>query len=135
MNVEALRAADLLAEQGVSVEVVDPRTLAPLDDRPLFESAAKTGHCIVADYDWLDSGFSAEVAARVSESCFGSLRSPVTRIGYANTPTPTERGLENLFYPNAVSIVRAVEKKLGLPPMDLEDREFYSYESRFKGPF
>ncbi|MBS13535.1 MAG: alpha-ketoacid dehydrogenase subunit beta [Gemmatimonadetes bacterium] len=135
MNVEALKAAEILARHGVSVEIVDPRTIAPLDETPILESVEKTGHCIVADNDWCESGFSAEIAARVSEKCFGRLKSPVGRIGFAFTPCPTVRCLENEFYPNAVDIVRAIERKLGLDQVDLAGEDFYSHERRFKGPF
>ncbi|HLG14364.1 MAG TPA: transketolase C-terminal domain-containing protein [Blastocatellia bacterium] len=135
MNVEALEAAKVLERTGVSVEIVDPRTIAPLSDGLIAESVRKTGHCIVADNDWLDCGFSAEVAARVAEKCFGQLKSPVKRIGFAPTPCPTVRCLENQFYPNAVDIIRAVEQKLGLDSIDLSNEDFYSHERRFKGPF
>lgn len=135
MNVEALKAAEILTREGVSVEVIDPRTVAPFDDTLVIESVRKTGHCIVADNDWLDCGFSAEVAARVCEKCFGQLKSPVKRIGFAPTPCPTVRVLENEFYPNAADIVRAVEEKLDLAPVDLSQEDFYSHERRFKGPF
>jgi pyruvate dehydrogenase E1 component beta subunit len=63
------------------------------------------------------------------------LKSPITRIGFAPTPCPTVRSLENAFYPNAADIVRAVEQKLGLKPADLHGEDFYSHENRFKGPF
>jgi len=135
MNIEALKAADILTRHGVEVEVVDPRTIAPFDDTMIVESVCRTGHCIVADNDWIDCGFSAEVAARVSEKCFGQLKSPVTRIGFAFTPCPTVRVLENEFYPNAATLVRAVEKKLGLAALDLSKDDFYSHERRFTGPF
>jgi pyruvate dehydrogenase E1 component beta subunit len=135
MNVEALLAAKILSRAGVEVEIVDPRTIAPFDDTLAAESVRKTGHCIVADNDWVDCGFSAEAASRISEKCFGSLKSPVTRIGFAQTPCPTVRCLENEFYPNAAKIVRAVEAKLGLKPMDLSKEDFCSHERRFKGPF
>lgn len=135
MNVEAVKAAGILERHGVSVEIVDPRTIAPFDDALVIESVRKTGHCIVADNDWLDCGFSAEVAARVSEKCFGQLKSPVKRIGFASVPCPTVRCLENEFYPNAENIVRAVEEKLGLGRIDLSKEDFYSHERRFKGPF
>ena len=110
MNIEAIKAAEVLAKQGVNIEVIDPRTISPLDDAPIIKSVKKTGHCIVADLDWLNCGFSAEVAARVSEKCFGKLKSPVTRIGFAETHCPCTRPLENLFYPNAINIIRAVEE-------------------------
>ncbi len=107
MNVEARLAADILQKRGVSVEIVDPRTLAPLDETLIVESVKRTGRCIIADCDWVDSGFSAELSARVNEECFGKLKAPVKRIGFAHTPCPTVRELENEFYPNARTIVHA----------------------------
>jgi pyruvate dehydrogenase E1 component beta subunit len=135
MVIEAVKAADILARRGVSIEVIDPRTISPLDYSMIYDSVNKTGHCIVTDYDWLNCGFSAEVAARVQEHCFKKLKSPVTRIGFAETPCPTTRPLENKFYANAIQIIRAVEQKLGLSETDLSQEEFYSYENKFKGPF
>lgn len=135
MNVEAREAARVLAKRGVSVEIVDPRTIAPLDDETIAASVLKTGHCIVADYDWIPFGFGAEVAAVVSEKCFGHLKSPVTRIGFAHTPCPTTRPLENVFYPTAEDIIRIIERKLNLETADLSQEQFYNYEHRFKGPF
>lgn len=136
MNIEARKAAEILEKyHGVSIEVIDPRTIVPLDDKTIIKSVNKTGHCIVADYDWLFCGFSAEVAARVSAQCFSKLKSPVERIGFAPVPCPTTRPLENKFYPNAVDIIRAVERKLKLKSADLSGEEFYSYEHKFKGPF
>jgi len=135
MNVEALRAAEILGRRGVSVEIVDPRTIAPLNDELIVKSVKKTGYCIVADNDWLHCGFSAEVAARVSEHCLHDLKAPVSRIGFAPTPCPTARHLEDEFYPNAVNIIRTTEKMLGLEPADLSGESFYSYEHKFKGPF
>ena len=135
MNVEAIHAANILARRGISVEVVDVRTLAPLDDKVIIASARKTGRCIVADTDWVTYGASAEIATRVYEKCLGSLKAPVVRIGFAHTPCPTGRVLENEFYPNAETIVRAIERELKLSPTDLSKENFYSHENKFKGPF
>lgn len=135
MNVEALKASEILEKNGVSVEIIDPRMISPLNDEYIIKSVNKTGNCIVADNDWLNCGFSAEVAARVSEKCFGKLMSPVHRIGFASTPCPTVRCLENEFYPNAINIIRSAEHMLGLKQIDLSKEEFYSYENKFKGPF
>jgi len=135
MNVEAVFAADILAKSGVNVEIVDPRTIVPLDEDLIVASVEKTGRCIVVDNDWEFCGFSAEAAARISARCFGKLKAPVRRIGFAPTPCPTARHLENEFYPNAKNIVRAVEDMLGVKPVSLEGIEFYSHEKRFKGPF
>ena len=135
MCVEAVKAAEVMQKHGISVEVVDPRTIAPLNDNLIVESVKKTGHCIVVDNDWVHCGLSAEVAARVSESCFNYLKSPVNRIGFAPTPCPCTRPLENYFYPNAIDIIKAIEDKLNLKETDLSGEEFYSYERNFKGPF
>jgi pyruvate dehydrogenase E1 component beta subunit len=136
MNIEAMKAAQVLeSKHGVEVEIVDPRTIAPLDIDPIAASVKKTGHAIVADYDWVYCGFASELAATLSENCFDSLRSPVTRIGFEHTPCPTTRPLENRFYPNAVTLIRTVENKLKLPPADLSGEAFFSHENKFKGPF
>lgn len=135
MNVEVAFAAEILMKEGVSVEIIDPRTIVPLDEESIMTSVEKTGRCIVADNDWLFCGFSAEVAARVSSECFGKLKNPVRRIGFAHTPCPTARHLENEFYPNAKNIIREVEDMLGLKPISFDGIEFYSHEKKFKGPF
>ena len=115
--------------------MIDPRTIAPLNYEIINNSVNKTGYCIVADYDWVYCGFSAEVAAQVSESCFENLKSPVTRLGFAPVPCPTTRPLENKFYFNAIDIIRRAENILNLKPADLSGEEFYSYENKFEGPF
>ncbi len=136
MNIEAMEAAKMLKEyHGVEVEIIDPRTIAPLDEEIILSSVRKTGHCIVADNDWSFSGFGAELSALVAEKAFDSLKKPVTRIGFEHTPCPTVRKLENAFYPNAKTIVRAVEEKLGLPKSDLSSQDLFSHERKFKGPF
>ncbi|MEW6040560.1 MAG: transketolase C-terminal domain-containing protein [Elusimicrobiota bacterium] len=135
MNVEALQAAIILERRGISVEIIDPRTIAPLNDEKIINSVKKTGHCVIADNDWIDYGTSAEIAARVSQKCFGYLKQPVERIGFAHTPCPTARHLENEFYPNAEKIIRTIENILKIEPTDLTGEEFYSHEKKFKGPF
>lgn len=136
MNIEALKAAEVLEKKhGVSVEILDPRTIAPLDEELILQSVEKTGHCVVADLDWVNCGFGAEVAARVQEKLFGKLKTPVSRLGFAPVPCPTTRPLENLFYAGSADIIRAVEKKLKLSEADLSEERFYSHENKFKGPF
>ena len=135
MNVEALEAAEILKRRGVNVEIIDPRTIAPFNEEAIVKSVGKTGYCIVADNDWLNCGFSAEVAARVSAQCLKELKAPIARLGFAPTPCPTARHLEDTFYPNAVDIIRTAEKMLGLEEADLSGETFYNYEHKFKGPF
>jgi pyruvate dehydrogenase E1 component beta subunit len=135
MNVEAVKAAEILKKRGIGVEVVDVRSISPFDSRTVIDSVRKTHHCIVADNDWIHCGFSAEVAATVYEACLGELKAPIRRIGFAHTPCPCTRPLENEFYTNAVDIIRATEEILKLSETDLSHEDFYSYEHKFKGPF
>jgi pyruvate/2-oxoglutarate/acetoin dehydrogenase E1 component len=135
MNIEALRAADFLKERGVMLEVIDPRTLYPLDLDTIITSVSKTGRLIVADCDWVDSGFSAEVAASISYSCHQKLHHPIERLGFKHTPCPTVRHLEDEFYCNSIDIVECVDKILGHGPTEIDRDKIYSHESRFKGPF
>ena len=135
MSVEAAQAARILSEYQVEAEIVDVRTLAPLDVGTIIDSVRKTGRVVIADNDWTFCGASAEISAQITEECFGSLKAPPIRIGFAPVPCPTTRPLENLFYPSAKDIVRAVEKLLGLTSIDLSQETFNEYERRFKGPF
>lgn len=135
MTVEAMKAAEVLARRGVMLEVVDVRTVVPLGEPLIMESVRKTRRCLIADYGWSFCGFGAEVAARVSHQCFAVLKGPVERLGFAQVPCPTTRPLENLFYPSAMTIIRTVERMLGLPEIDLSHEPFYSYEHKFQGPF
>ena len=134
MNVEALKAAEVLAKRGVELEVINARTVAPLEEEEIVSSVMKTKHCLVADNDWVFCGFASELAATISQRCFGTLKAPVERLGYAHVPCPTTLPLEMAFYPSAVDIIRIVERMLGLEPADLSDECFYSYEHKFKGP-
>jgi acetoin:2,6-dichlorophenolindophenol oxidoreductase subunit beta len=135
MAVEASNAARIMQKRGVGVEVIDPRTVTPLDADTIIKSVKKTGRCIVADNDWVECGFSAEVAAVVGEACLPQLKAPVARLGFAPTPCPCTRPLESCFYPSAVDIIRTIEGMLGMAAADLAGEDFYSYEKRFKGPF
>ena len=135
MNVEALQAAEILKKQGISAEVVDARSIYPLDEKTIFKSVSKTKHVIIADCDWVYCGFGSELAAQIGEKCFGILKSPIERLGFAPVPAPCTRPLENLFYPNAKTIVRSVEKKFKLPTIKIEDSELFTYENKFRGPF
>ena len=136
MCVEALKAAEVVKRKhGIEIEIVDPRSVYPFDFETIETSVKKTGRVVVADYDWVFCGFSAEIAALIAERCFHHLKGPVKRLGFAHTPCPTTRPLENKFYPDAIDIIRTVEGQLSLDPADLTGEEFYSYESKFKGPF
>jgi len=105
---EAVKAADELKGR-VSVEVIDPRTLVPLDEEAVLRSVQKTGRLVVVDEDYERCGFSAEVAALAAEKGFHSLRAPVARVANPNVPIPFNRSLERHVLPDAEKIVRAIK--------------------------
>jgi pyruvate/2-oxoglutarate/acetoin dehydrogenase E1 component len=107
MTVEAEKAAAALAEGGIECEVVDLRTLAPLDADTIAASVEKTGRAIVVCEDAKTAGVSAEVMARVMEECFDFLHAPVRRVAAADTPVPCADNLERAALPDAQKIVDA----------------------------
>jgi acetoin:2,6-dichlorophenolindophenol oxidoreductase subunit beta len=108
---EAVKAADELRGE-VSVEVLDPRTLVPLDEEAVLRSLQKTGRLVVVDEDYERCGFSAEVAAVAAEKGFRSLKAPVARVANPNVPIPFNRGLERHVIPDTEKIVRAIRSVL-----------------------
>jgi len=135
MVVESIQAANILNEMGIDVEIIDPRTLRPLDLDLILNSVSKTKRVLVADCDWINSGFSAEIISVVSENMLCELLAPPARMGFADAPCPTVRILEDEFYPNAGKIVNFVEKIFGREITNFKDVKFYSHENKFKGPF
>ncbi len=109
MVTESLRAAEVLEKKGISVEIIDLRTLKPLDEELILESVAKTGRLLVADLCWRTGGFSAEVIATVMEKGFGLLTQAPRRVTFPDIPTPSSYVLENAFYPGVEEIVKASE--------------------------
>lgn len=108
----SLEAAVRLAQDGVEVEVIDPRTISPLDTATLVESAVKTGHVLVVDEGYQSFGVTAEIAARITEGAFHYLDEPVRRLGAADVPVPFAPSLEDLTIPSADRIVEIVKEML-----------------------
>ena len=108
--VEALSAAKLLEKDGISVEVIDPRTLAPLDIDTILESVAKTHRLLMVDEDFAPCGAAAEIATQVMERAFYELDAPVRRLNGAFIPAPYSPPLEAAVVPNANSIAQAVRE-------------------------
>lgn len=106
----ALDAADQLDQQGVSVEVVSPRTFDPLDLDTIVESVRKTGRCVVVDETPLVGGTQSELAARITEEAFFDLDFPVQRLGVPNVPIPFSPPLETEVFPSTDDIVATVEQ-------------------------
>lgn len=115
MVLEALQAAESLAKSGVSVDVIDPRTIAPLDTETILQSVARTGRLIIADAACGVGGVSAEIACRVSERIPHQLKAPVRRVVWPHCPTPASPALEAAYYPGAKEIISAVEALLRWP--------------------
>jgi pyruvate/2-oxoglutarate/acetoin dehydrogenase E1 component len=95
----ALAAADLLAKEGLSAEVIDPRTTVPLDEETLVRSAMKTGHVIVIDEGYQRYGVTAEIASVIADGAFYQLDAPVKRMGAMDVPIPFSPALEDLTVP------------------------------------
>lgn len=108
MVIEALRAAEILEKEACEVEVIDPRTLKPLDEELILNSIKKTGRLIIVDTDWKTGGVSSEIATIVTEKGFEYLKSPIKRVAWPDIPTPGSYVLEEEFYPGIDDIVNAV---------------------------
>jgi len=114
MVIEALSAAQELQAQNIDVEVIDPRTLKPLDEEIILSSVKKTGRLIVADTGWKTGGVGAEIAALVAEKGFEYLKAPVRRLASPDIPTPASYALEAKFYPGKADIVSYCKEILGI---------------------
>ena len=114
MTYVALDASKRLAEEGIDSEIVDLKTLKPLDFDLIAESVKKTKHVLVAHEACLTGGFGAEVAARIGEEVFDYLDAPVTRIGAKDTPIPVSPILENFVLPQVDDIVSGAKRVLNL---------------------
>lgn len=105
---KTLNAAEQLAGDGISVEVIDPRTIAPLDMETILQSLHKTGRLLIVDETFAPCGIGAEIAAQAMDRAFDDLDAPVKRLNGAHTPTPYSPPLEAAVVPNAESIVQAM---------------------------
>ena len=110
--VTCLEAAKLLAQEGIEAELVDPRTLRPLDDEPIFQSVRKTNRCVVVEEGWPMAGFGAEIADRVQRECFDALDAPILRVTAADVPMPYAKTLEKAYLPQPEKVVAAVKRVL-----------------------
>ena len=110
---EALNAALELERRGIGVDVIDLRSVNPLDKEPIIESVLKTGRLVIADGGWLTGGIGGEISAILASEAHDALKSPLVRISLPNLPAPMSQTLEEAYYPNAGALVAAVEKVLG----------------------
>ena len=106
---DILSAADKLAEKGIDAEVIDPRTLVPLDKELIYESIRKTGRLVIVEEDNLTNGWGAEIAALVADDMFEWLDAPIKRLASPDVPPPFAPVLEAEYLPNADKVVQVVE--------------------------
>jgi pyruvate dehydrogenase E1 component beta subunit len=112
MVLKAMEAAKMLEEQGIDAEVIDPRTLVPLDKETIVNSVKKTGRAVIVHEAHRVCGIGAEIAFVISELAFDYLDAPVERVTSAQTPTPYSKKLEQLTVPSPERIVAAVKEVL-----------------------
>ncbi len=106
----ALEAAKALEKEGVSVEVVDPRTLRPLDEDIIFESVRKTNRLVIVQEATPHSSFSGEIAMRVQKNCFDDLDAPIERVTAEDVPVPYALNLEAIVLPDVARVIAAVKR-------------------------
>jgi pyruvate dehydrogenase E1 component beta subunit len=107
---KALEAANKLAENGIATEVIDPRTLSPIDDETISHSVRKTGRLVVVDESPPRCSIATDIAARVSESAFDVLKAPIKRITSPHSPVPLSPPLEQAYIPSVKQIISAAEE-------------------------
>jgi len=110
---KTLQAAEELAAEGVAAEVIDLRTLRPLDDATIMKSVRKTRRAVIVDEGWRSGSLSAEISARITEQCFWDLDAPVARVCSAEVPIPYPKHLEDAAIPQVPGIVQAARETLG----------------------
>ena len=108
----AMEAAKQLVRDGIEADVLDMRTIKPIDKGLLAASARKTGRVVVADGGWKTYGVAAEISSLVYEEAFGYLKAPVVRVTVPDIPAPASSVLEKIYYPNSEKIVEAVKRTL-----------------------
>jgi pyruvate dehydrogenase E1 component beta subunit len=109
---KALDAAKSLADQGIDIEVIDLRTLRPLDNNTFLGSVSRTHRAVIVDEGWRSGGISAEISARITENIFYELDAPVERICSAEVPMPYSRHMEQAALPQAETIVTTIQRMM-----------------------
>jgi Pyruvate/2-oxoglutarate dehydrogenase complex, dehydrogenase (E1) component, eukaryotic type, beta subunit len=109
---EALKAVPSLENENIDVEIIDLRTIKPMDTALILESVKKTGRVVIADGGWKTCGLAAEISAQISENILEYLKSPVVRITLPDIPAPASSALEKVYYPTCNNIINAVKSVL-----------------------
>lgn len=109
---EAMEAAEILSREGIDIEVVDPRTIKPLDVELIQKSVKKTGRVVIADSGWKSYGAAAEISATIAENCVANLKANILRVTLPDVPAPASRMLEQAYYPRSGEIIAAIRQVL-----------------------
>lgn len=112
MAAEAVKAGRQLEGLGIDAEIIDLRTIKPLDESLILESVRRTGRLVVADGGWRTCGMASEVAALAAEKAFGSLKAPILRVTLPDAPAPTSKSLEGAYFVGSKEVVAAVQAVL-----------------------
>ncbi|MCB0403427.1 MAG: alpha-ketoacid dehydrogenase subunit beta [Bdellovibrionales bacterium] len=132
---EALAARDILRGEGIEMEVIDLRTIRPLDKATILQSVRKTGRLLVTDIGHSQFGVCAEVSAVVAEEGFEFLKAPIRRVGLPDCPTPCSPVLEQAYYPNVGDLVNAARNLVKAKRTALNSSSNLKNEVSFTGPF
>jgi len=137
MTLESIRAAEVLKNDGIDAEVIDLRTIKPLDEDSILNSVRKTGRIVAVDGAWRSFGVSAEILALTAERGYGALKAAPARITFPDAPTPTSWPLANHYYPRAADITHVIKTMFDIPgrpdqdaglsrnvPLDVPDKTF-----------
>ncbi len=136
-TLEVMKASGLLAQDGIDIEIVDLRTIKPLDEEAIMASLDKTGRLLVVDGAWKSFGVSAEILALAAEKRFSVLKAAPRRLALPDAPTPTSKALADHYYPRTIDIINEIrcllnkpkqtEEQLGIDhqtPLDVPDKAF-----------
>jgi len=141
MVLEALRAADVLAEFGINAEVIDLRAISPMDHGTIVASVEKTGALVAIDTGGIAFGISSEIVSIVMERAFSKMKFPPRRIGLPHIPSPASPALADVFFPSARNIIEVVMEMFGIDPNRLAPepappRGWHDVpDMTFKGPY
>ena len=135
MSFKNFSKAHEFSKNNIDAEVIDLRTVCPLDEETIFESVKKTGRLVVVDTGWTNCGVASEISARVTEKIFTSLKSPVVRMAMPDAPVPTSVALEKVFYHDSEDIACVVKNLISGKEAGKRKTRKAIMDEEFKGPF
>lgn len=141
MVLEAMKGSGYLETDGISAEIIDLRSLKPLDSETIIRSVEKTGRLLVVDGACRTTGFAAKVISLVTEKAFSYLKTSPKRLTFPDLPTPTSPALANLYYPRTIDIINTARSMFNLPAKSEEelgirhDQPLDVPDKSFTGPF